>query len=108
MTDKERAGVKDKAEPLLAELAKANAELVALLNANITPQGLDAGRQAVIDRNLGERKKFLKTLHDALSSGKKGKLYLNEVSGRQCHANQRRQVGVLGCPGKWRVSDVGV
>ena len=80
MTDKERAGVKDKAEPLLAKLAKANAELVALLNANITPQGLEAGRQAVIDRNLGGRKKFLKTLHDALSSGKKGKLYLNEVS----------------------------
>ena len=77
MTDEERAAVKDIAEPLLTELDKVNADLVALLNANITPQGLDANRQAVIDKELGKRKKFLRTLHDALSAGKKGKLYIN-------------------------------
>ena len=77
MTDEERAAVKDTAEPLLMELDKVNAELVVLLNANITPQGLDASRQAIIDKELGKRKKFLKALHDALSAGKKGKLYIN-------------------------------
>ena len=77
MTPEERAVVKENAEPLLAELAQANTKLIALLNANISPQGLDAGRQAVIDKELASRNKLLKSVHDALSSGVKGKLYIN-------------------------------
>ena len=77
MTAVERAAVKDKAEPLLTELDKSNAELISLLNANISPQGLDGSKQAIIDEELGKREKFLKSLHDALSTGKTGKLYLN-------------------------------
>jgi outer membrane protein assembly factor BamB len=77
MTAEQRAAVKDKAEPLLAKLDKSNAELVSLLNANITPQGLDASRQAVINQKLGERYTVLKSLHNALSDGRKGKLHLN-------------------------------
>ena len=80
MTDEERAGVKDNAEPLLAELDRVNADLVELLNANITPQGLDSSRQAVVDNQLEKRAKLVKTIHNALSTGKKGKLYLNEIS----------------------------
>ena len=80
MTAEERAAVKDKAEPLLTKLDKDNLELIALLNANVTSQGVDASKQAAIDTNLNERRKFIKTVHDALSTGQKGKLYLNEVS----------------------------
>ena len=80
MTAEERAAVKDTAGPLLKELDRTNAELVLLLNENIKPQGLDSTRQTAIDQKLGERKKFLKSVHDSLSAGQKGKLYLNEVS----------------------------
>ena len=80
MTAEERAAVKDKAAPLLADLEKANTEIIALLNANITPQGLDSTKQAVVDKKLAEREIVVKKTHDALATGQKGKLYLNEVS----------------------------
>ena len=80
MTADERAAVKDKTGPLREELDKANTELVSLLNGNITPQGLDASRQAIIDQKLGERKKLIKSLHVSLSTRGKGRLYLNEIS----------------------------
>jgi outer membrane protein assembly factor BamB len=80
MTAEERSAVKDKAEPLLTKLEKDNLELVSLLNANVTSQGLDASKQAMIDKNLNERQNFLKSVHDSLATGNKGKLYHNEVS----------------------------
>jgi hypothetical protein len=80
MGAEERAAVKEVASPLLAALERDNAGLVALLNEGISPQGLDSARQAAIDQRLGQRAKSLKELHDALSSGRRGKLYLNEVS----------------------------
>jgi len=80
MTADERAAVKDKAEPLLTQLDKDNSELVSLLNANVTVKGMDASVHAALDKRLLERWNFMKSVHDALSTGNKGKLYLNEVS----------------------------
>jgi outer membrane protein assembly factor BamB len=80
MADEERAAVKATSEPLLKELDECNAEIISLLNANISPQGLDTIQQAQIDQKLEERQKLARSVHNALASGRKGRLYLNEVS----------------------------
>ncbi len=80
MTAEERSAIKDKAEPLLTKLEADNLELVSLLNANISSHGADASGQIAIDKVLDERRKFLRSVHDTLATGQKGKLYLNEVS----------------------------
>jgi outer membrane protein assembly factor BamB len=93
MTPEERAAVQDKAGPLVTGFDKANAELVALLNANITSKGLDSAQQALIDKKLAEREKLVKPMHDALATGSKGKLYFNEVSpGNATPASDGKQV----------------
>jgi len=58
MTAEERAAVKEKAEPMLAKLDKDNLDLIALLNANVTSQGIDVSKLAEIDKNVEERRKF--------------------------------------------------
>lgn len=80
MPDEEWTAAKEKAAPLLEKLDKANREMVALLNANISPQGLDTGKQTAIDKTIDTRNKLARSVHRALSTGKKGKLYDNEVS----------------------------
>jgi len=80
MTNEERIAVKDKAVPLMKELRKANREINSLLNTSISSQGLDTGRQTTIDKKLDERNKLARSVHRSLSTGKKGKLYDNEVS----------------------------
>ena len=80
MPPEQRAAVKDRAEPALAAVEKANADLVAALNAGVTSQGLDSIGQKSLDAKLDPRNKLVRALHDAVAEGKKGRLYENEVS----------------------------
>lgn len=80
MTDDEWAAVKEDAAPLMEDLERANREMISLLNASISPQGLDTDEQTAVDKKLEERNKLARSVHRALSTGKKGRLYDNEVS----------------------------
>ncbi len=80
MPDEARAAVKDEAAPLMGQLDKANKEMISLLNENISPQGLDTGRQAAIDEKLDERNQLARSVHRSLSTGRRGRLYDNKLS----------------------------
>jgi outer membrane protein assembly factor BamB len=59
----ERAAVKEKIEPLVADLERLNLESVAAINAAVSPQGLPSDRMAELDRKLKEKYDAEKRIH---------------------------------------------
>ena len=62
----ERAGLKEKIEPLLASLAKHNDEVVAAINAAVSPQGLPSDKAAELDKKLKAKRDLEMDLHKTL------------------------------------------
>jgi outer membrane protein assembly factor BamB len=77
------AAVKDRIEPLLSQLLKQNEEVVAALNAAVSPQGLASDQAAAVDRKLKDKKDTEIKIHKAFEDidRKKYPPYMNnEVS----------------------------
>lgn len=86
MTPAERASnpaIREKVEPLVAQLLKHNEEIVAAINAAVSPQGLPSDQAAALDRKLKDRTEAEKKLHKTFEEidRKKYPPYMNnEVS----------------------------
>lgn len=85
MTAKERnnPAVKERVEALLAQLAKQNDEVVAAINAAVSPQGLPSDQAASLDRKLLEKTDTERTIHKAFQDIDRKKYppyFDNEVS----------------------------
>ena len=86
LTPADRAAIPDlqeKIEPLVAKLNTLNDQLVAAINASITPDGLTSTQQAALDAKIKARSDAERAIHDAFEKIDKKKycaLYRNEVS----------------------------
>jgi len=75
--------VKEKVEGMLAELAKRNDEVVAAINAGVSPQGLPSDQAGAIDRKLKEKTELERKIHKAFQDIDRKKFppyFENEVS----------------------------
>jgi len=63
MTAEEKAQNKDKLESQIAQLEQFDTELVAMINAGVSPQGLTLAQQADLDKKLKAKSDFERTLH---------------------------------------------
>jgi hypothetical protein len=65
MTPQERASgpVREKIEPLLAQLGKQNDEVVAAINGAVSPQGLPSDQAAQLDRKLRDKAELERKIH---------------------------------------------
>jgi outer membrane protein assembly factor BamB len=86
LTPEERAAIpelKEKVEPLIAQLEKQNQEAISAINAAVSPEGLSSDRVGVLDKILKDRTETEKKIHKAFSDidRKKFPAYnANEVS----------------------------
>jgi len=86
MSDAERAAipeVKEKVEPLVAQLAALNDQAVRAINAAVSPTGLPSAERAKLDKTLKAKAKAERAVHDAfaaISRKKYPRMYRNEVS----------------------------
>jgi outer membrane protein assembly factor BamB len=86
LSAEERAAIpemKEKIEPLVTKLNALNDEVVAAINAGVSPQGLSSGQQAQLDAKVKAKSDAEKAIHDAFEAIDKKKysaLYRNEVS----------------------------
>jgi outer membrane protein assembly factor BamB len=85
LSAKERSepGVREKVEPLLAQLLRQNDEAVAAINAAVSPQGLPSDQAAALDRKLKEKAETERKIHKAFNEIDRKKYppyFENEVS----------------------------
>jgi outer membrane protein assembly factor BamB len=63
--DKANPAVKEKVEPLVAQLLKQNDEVVAAINASVSPQGLSSDQAAALDKKLKDKTETERKVHKA-------------------------------------------
>ncbi len=80
MTAEQRAALDPEARALFEKLQEKNASMLDRLNAHISAHGLNTDQMDAIDKMLDKRNELARNVHRALSEGKKGKLFDNEVS----------------------------
>jgi outer membrane protein assembly factor BamB len=75
--------IKEKIEPLLAQLNKQNEEMVAAINAAVSPQGLPSDQAATLDKKLKDKTETERKIHKAFEEIDRKKYppyFGNEVS----------------------------
>ena len=85
LTAQERANpdVKEKVEPLQAQLARQNEEVVVAINAAVSPQGLPSDQATALDKKLKEKTDLERKIHKAFEDIDRKKYppyFSNEVS----------------------------
>ncbi len=86
MTDAQRAAspkIKEKIEPLVAELKARNEEAVEAINSAVSPTGLSSDEQVKLDKTLMAKAEAERAVHDAFAKIDRKKypqMYRNEVS----------------------------
>jgi outer membrane protein assembly factor BamB len=83
LTAEERQAVDAQVKPLVDQLNRQNDEVVAAINAGVSPQGLSADATTALDKKLKDKAETEKKIHDAFAAIDKKKYppyYQNEVS----------------------------